>query len=166
MVRKRRSTCSAADAADAAAAVAVGGGGRGGGGAGGAGGIFGALFGGGGGDTTNDRIRKSQQVNVVPDSRIQAVVVTMPKSLVDQITLLVDQLDVPSERDQNTYVFSVTNADPYQVVQELQSMFNSTTRNNNNQNGPFSTRQNSGANSMGSASTSTGLSSSGTTTGR
>jgi type II secretory pathway component GspD/PulD (secretin) len=137
-----------------------GGGGRGGGG--GAGGIFGQLFGGGGGDTTSDRIRRSQQVNAVPDSRIQAVVVTMPKSLEEQITLLIDQLDVPSERDQNTYVLSVTNADPYQVVQELQSMFNSTTRNNNNnQNGAFNTRKNSSSQNMGTASPSTGLSSTG-----
>ena len=144
-----------------------GGGGRGGGGrggGGGAGGIFGQLFGGGGGDTTSDRIRRSQQVNVVPDSRVQAVVVTAPKSLIDQITILIDQLDIPSDRDQKTYVFSVTNADPYQVVQELQSMFNTTTRNNNNQNGPFYQRQTSGAQSMGSVSPSSGLSS--TTGGR
>ncbi len=74
------------------------GGGRGGGGRGGGGANpFAALFGGGGGgDTTDDRIRRAQQVNAVPDPRIQAVVVTAPKSLMDQITELIDGLDVPS----------------------------------------------------------------------
>ena len=100
---------------------------------------FATLFPGGG----------SQQVAAKPDARTQSVTVTAPKGLMDQIGVLKDQLDVPSDRDQSTYVFSVTNADPYQVVQELQGMFNSTTRNNNQQNGAFVTRRNSGAQNMG-----------------
>ena len=59
------------------------------------------LFGGGGGggDTTSDRIRRAQQVSAVADQRIQAVVVTAPKSLMDQISQLIDGLDVASPRD-------------------------------------------------------------------
>lgn len=135
-------------------------GGRGGGRGGGAGGIFGQLFGGGGANTTSDRIRRAQQVNVVPDARIQAVVVTMPKSLVDQVSTLISQLDQPSELDQHTYVFSVTNADPYQVVQELQGMFNSQSRNNQNNNGPFYQRSYSGSQIMGTINQNNGLNSS------
>ena len=117
-----------------------------------AGGIFGALF--GGGETANDRLKKSQQVNSVPDSRTDSVVVTAPKDLMNQIATLMDQIDVPSERDQKTYAFSVTNAEPSQVVQELQGMFNSQTRSSGQQNAPLVTRMNSGAQNMGTTSTS------------
>jgi general secretion pathway protein D len=136
------------------------GGGRGGGGFGG----LAALFGGGGGaNTSQQRIQKAQQVNVVPDSRIQAVVVTAPKDLMDQIAGLIEQLDVPSTRDQDVYVFQMKNADPNQAVQVLQNMFGGNNARNNTQNSALQQRTQSSANSMGNTSTSTGI---GTTGGR
>ncbi len=42
-------------------------------------------FGGGGGNATEQRIQKATQVTAVADSRIQAVIVTAPKDLMDEI---------------------------------------------------------------------------------
>jgi len=99
----------------------------------GGGGFFGRMFGGGGmggggggsaaGSSSNDRIKKATSVTAVADSRIQAVIVTAPKDLMDQIASMIAELDVPSERDQSTYVFHMNNADPYQAASVLQSMF-------------------------------------------
>jgi type II secretory pathway component GspD/PulD (secretin) len=136
------------------------------GGRGGGGNPFANIFGGGGGggESTADRIQRAQQINVVPDSRVQAVIVTAPKDMMDQIEVLVAQLDMPSDRDQKTYVFSVTNADPYQVATELQSMFNSTARSSGQQTSPLYQRtQSTIQNSQ--VSQNTGLSTTGTTAG-
>ncbi|MEI8291500.1 MAG: secretin N-terminal domain-containing protein, partial [Verrucomicrobiota bacterium] len=79
----------------------------------------------GAGGGANDRVKKAMQVNVVPDSRIQAVIVTAPKDLMDQIADMMTDLDVPSTRDQKVFVFQMKNADPQQAAQVLQSMFQS-----------------------------------------
>jgi type II secretory pathway component GspD/PulD (secretin) len=110
-----------------------GGGGRGGGGGGFGGGAnpFAALFGGGGGNnTTQQRIQKATQVTAVADSRIQAVIVTAPKDLMNEIAGIMDEIDVASDRDQNIATIELQNADPQQVAQVLQSMFqgNNTSR--------------------------------------
>ena len=57
------------------------------------------------------------------DSRIQAVIVTAPKDLMEQIGSMMTELDVPSTRDQNVYVFHMNNGDPQQALSVLQSMF-------------------------------------------
>ncbi|HEY1716993.1 MAG TPA: secretin N-terminal domain-containing protein [Verrucomicrobiae bacterium] len=108
----------------------------GGGGFGGGGGRFAALFGGGrggggggaqaGDNSSNDRIKKATQVTAVADSRIQAVIVTAPKDMMAEIAEMMKDLDVPSTRDQNVYVFHVNNADPYQALTVLQNMFQTT----------------------------------------
>ena len=109
------------------------GGGRGGFG-GGRGGFGGGAFGGGlatllgGGTTANSsqqRIQKATQVTAVADSRIQSVIVTAPKELMDQIANMMSDLDVPSDRDQGVYVFQMKNGDPQQALQVLQNMFQS-----------------------------------------
>ena len=101
-----------------------GGGGFGGGGfGGGRGGGLAALLGAGGGNSSNDRIKKATQVTAVADSRIQAVIVTAPKDMMDQIAGMMTDLDVPSDRDQDVSVISLQNGDPQQVVQVLQNMF-------------------------------------------
>jgi general secretion pathway protein D len=97
------------------------------------GGFFSRMMGGGGGggnsasSSSNDRVKKATQVTAVPDARIQAVIVTAPKDLMEQIAGMMSSLDVPSDRDQNVAVFRLNNADPQQAVQVLQSMFQSTT---------------------------------------
>ena len=98
--------------------------------AGGPGGFFSRMMGGGGNNNnsaSNDRVKKATQVTAVPDARIQAVIVTAPKDLMEQIAGMMSSLDVPSDRDQNVAVFRLNNADPQQAVQVLQSMFQSTT---------------------------------------
>jgi type II secretory pathway component GspD/PulD (secretin) len=99
------------------------------------GGGFAAMFGGRGGgggqgnssanSSSNDRIKKATQVTAVADARIQAVIVTAPKDLMGQIADMMTELDVPSDRDQNVYVFQMKNGDPQQAVQVLQNMFQS-----------------------------------------
>jgi general secretion pathway protein D len=99
----------------------------GGGFGGGPGGFFSRMMGGGGGNTSgnssNDRVKKATQVNAVADARIQAVIVTAPKDLMEQIASMMNDLDVPSTRDQKVFVYHMNNGDPQQAVQVLQNMF-------------------------------------------
>jgi type II secretory pathway component GspD/PulD (secretin) len=104
------------------------------GGGGGGGNPFARFFGGGGGGggggqttggSSNDRIKKATQVTAVADSRIQAVIVTAPKDLMEEIAGMMRDLDVPSDRDQGVYVFQMKNGDPQQAVTVLQNMFQS-----------------------------------------
>jgi type II secretory pathway component GspD/PulD (secretin) len=101
----------------------------GGAGGGGPGGFFARMMGGGGGgnaaagSSSSDRIKKATQVAAVPDSRIQAVIVTAPKDLMDQIARMMIDLDTPSPRDQKVLVFHMNNGDPQEAVQVLQNMF-------------------------------------------
>jgi len=97
------------------------------GGGGGPGAFFRAMAAANTGNTSqSDRIKKATQVTAVADSRIQAVIVTAPKDLMDQIAGMMTDLDVPSDRDQDVAVIPVQNADPYQVAQVLQNTFGST----------------------------------------
>lgn len=107
-----------------------GGFGRGGGGGGGP---FAALFnrqnGGATGNNngSQDRIKKQTQVIAVADPRTQSVVVTASRDLMEQITGMIEQLDVSSSKDQKVYVQKVVNGDPQQMLQVLQSMFPAST---------------------------------------
>ena len=98
-----------------------------GGGGGGPGGFFQRMMGGGGGGNSgsgsNDRIKKATQVSAVADSRIQAVIVTAPKDLMEEIAGMMKDLDVASARDQKVFVVHMDNADPQQAAQVLQNMF-------------------------------------------
>ncbi len=140
-------------------------GGRGGAGGGGPGGFFAAMMGGGAsssGGSSADRIKKATQVTAVADLRIQAVVVTAPKDLMGEIAKMMDELDVPSDRDQDVTVIPMANGDPQQALQVLQSMFqnSSSARNSSSSqnNSALQTRSTSTASSMGSTTTGTGLS--------
>jgi len=143
-----------------------GGGGGGGGGFGGRGGGFGgglaALFGGGGGgaNPTQQRIQKATQVSAVADSRIQAVIVTAPKDLMDEIAGMMTELDVVSDRDQNVATIRLQNGDPQQVAQVLQSMFsngNTSRTGSSSQNSALQQRQQSSTTSMSTTTTSSGI---------
>ena len=99
---------------------------RGGPGGGGRGGFFQRMMAANannGNNSTSDRIKKATQVTAVADPRIQAVIVTAPKDLMEQIAEMMVDLDVPSTRDQKVYVFKMNNGDPQQAVQVLQNMF-------------------------------------------
>ena len=108
-------------------------GGRGGGRGGGGGNPFAALFGGGagaggggGGGTSAQRVQKAQQVLAVADGRTQSVIVTAAKDMMSQIGEMIAEVDGPSARDTEVYTMPMHNADPYQVQQVLQQMFQST----------------------------------------
>jgi type II secretory pathway component GspD/PulD (secretin) len=142
-----------------------GGGGRFGGGGfgGGRGGGLAALLGGGGSanSSQDDRVKKATQITAVADSRIQAVIVTAPKDLMDQIAGMMTDLDVPSDRDQDVSVISLQNGDPQQVVQVLQNMFQSsgTSRSGSSSSqsstSPLQTRAQNSATTMGTTTTTT-----------
>ena len=134
-------------------------------GGGGGGGFFqrmasavGAASAGGG---ANDRVKKAMQVNVVPDARIQAVIVTAPKDLMDQIADMMTDLDVPSTRDQKVFVFQMKNADPQQAAQVLQNMFQSSgstrTGSGSSQNSPLMQRAQNNTTSSSSSGSSSGF---------
>jgi type II secretory pathway component GspD/PulD (secretin) len=152
------------------------GGGRGGaagGGRGGAGGGFGGGFGGGnpfaamfgGGaanaNTTQQRLQKATQVSAVADSRIQAVIVTAPKDLMNEIANMMTELDVASTRDQNVATIQLQNGDPQQVAQVLQTMFgsSSTSRSgtSSSQNSALQQRGVNGVTTMGQTTTSSSM---------
>ncbi len=79
------------------------------------------------GNNQNSAVQKNSQVVAVADARTQSVIVTASKDLMDQIAGMMEQLDVPSQRDQGVYVFQMKNGDPQQAVQVLQNMFQSST---------------------------------------
>jgi len=106
-----------------------GGGGGGMGGGGGPGGFFGRMMAataaGSTGGSQNTRIQKQTQVVAVADPRTSSVVVTASKDLMQEIAGMMEQLDVPSDRDQGVYVFQMKNGDPQQALTVLQNMFQS-----------------------------------------
>ena len=73
--------------------------------------------------SSQQRLQKATQVTAVADARIQAVIVTAPKKLMNGIVSMMADLDVKSDRDQEVFVFQLQNGDPQQVTQVLQSMF-------------------------------------------
>ncbi len=117
----------------------------------GGGGPFARFFGGGGGgggggnnsggNSANDRIKKATQVTAVADSRIQAVIVTAPKDMMEGISEMMQSLDVPSDRDQNVYVFHLNNGDPQQALSVLQNMFQSSSSSRGSSSGSSASTQ-------------------------
>lgn len=100
-----------------------------GGGFPGGGGFFGRMMAaaaannGGSGD--NNRAQKQSQVTAVADARTQSVIVMASKDLMVEISGMMQSLDVASTRDQGVYSYSLHNADPQEVAQVLQNMFQS-----------------------------------------
>jgi type II secretory pathway component GspD/PulD (secretin) len=147
------------------------GGGPGGIGGGGPGGFFRQMMAnaaGGGGSSSQDRIKKETAVSAVADLRVSAVIVTAPKDLMQEIASMIEKLDVPSDRDQDVYVFKMNNADPLAAAQVLQSMFQngSTSRSGSTSSGSTTSalqyrQQNNASTTGSSSSSSTGLGSMG-----
>jgi general secretion pathway protein D len=135
-----------------------------GGGGGGPGGFFARMMAAnaaGNNSSLNDRIKKATQVTAVADARIQAVIVTAPKELMEQIAGVMAELDVSSDRDQNVYVFQMKNGDPQQAVQVLQNMFQSgnTSRSgtSSSQNSALQQRAQNSTTTMGTTTTTSGV---------
>jgi type II secretory pathway component GspD/PulD (secretin) len=150
--------------------ISFGGRGNRGGMGGGPGAMFAAMMSGGNSASGSaDRIKKATQVTAVADARIQAVIVTAPKDLMEQIGEMIKELDVASDRDQDVYVVQLKNADPQQALQVLQNLFptSSSSRNNSSssQNSPLQTRVQNAATTMGTTTTTSGIGGSGTSGG-
>ena len=153
--------------------IRFGGGGFGrGGGFGGFPGFGGfAGFGRGGGfggnaaanNNQNSRIQKQTQVIAVADPRTSSVVVTASKDLMTEIAGMMDQLDVPSTRDQKVFVYHMDNGDPQQALQVLQSMFqqnNTTSRTgtgSSSSSSALANRETQNAATIGNSTTTTGV---------
>ncbi len=116
------------------------------------------------GDNQQQRIRKRMQVIAVPDPRTSSVVVTATKGLMDQIAEMIQQLDHPSPKESKVQVFHLENADPQEVANVLQDMFQTgTTRGSTRSSTRSSTLQNrvqQGQTTTGGTRTSSGIGSS------
>jgi type II secretory pathway component GspD/PulD (secretin) len=141
-------------------------GGGGGGMGGGPGGFFQRMMAanaaGGTGTSQNSRIQKQTQVVAVADPRTSSVIVTASKDLMQEIAGMMEQLDVPSDRDQGVYVFQMKNGDPQQALTVLQNMFqsSSTSRSgtsSSSQNSALQQRAANGTTTMGTTTTTTGI---------
>lgn len=73
--------------------------------------------------SSNARVQKQSQVIAVADLRTSSVIVTASKDLMEEITGMMTQLDTPSTRDQQVYVFHMNNGDPEEALTVLQNMF-------------------------------------------
>ena len=103
------------------------------------------FFGGRGGfgaanaNSTGDsqRMKKLGKVLAVPDPRTSSLIVTASKTLMPQIAEMVAELDSDKGKREIVSYFELRNADPQDVYQNLQDLFNRSTvrmQNNNNQN--------------------------------
>jgi len=136
-----------------------------GGGGGGPGGFFQRMMAanatGNTGGSQNSRIQKQSQVVAVADQRTSSVVVTASKDLMQEIAGMMEQLDVPSDRDQGVYVFQMKNGDPQQALTVLQNMFQSSstsrsgTSSSSSQNSALQQRAVNGTTTMGTTTTTT-----------
>ncbi len=127
----------------------------------GPGGFFARMMAANAAENQNSAIQKNSQVIAVADARTQSVIVSASKDLMDQIAGMMEQLDVPSPRDQKVFVFHMNNGDAQQAVQILQNMFPSTSSSSasssssSSQNSALQNRAIQNATSMGSTSSST-----------
>ena len=105
---------------------------------------FGAID----GDSSNSA-RAKGQVIAVADPRTSSVMVSASSTLMVQISRMIFELDASAARREVVKVFDLQNADPQDVNQVLQDLFNrnNSARNNNNthsllgQNNPLAIRQ-------------------------
>ncbi len=114
------------------------GGGPGGGGPGGGGGGRGNNAGGGGGTGTGGA--PNARVLAVADERTNSLLVSAPEEAIEQITKLVNEVDVNIADVTELRVFHLVNSDPLDMADLFLQLFPDDTRansGNNNQGGPF-----------------------------
>ena len=88
--------------------------------------------GGGGGRTTataagSDRMKKMGRVLAVPDPRSSSIIITASKTLMPEIAAMIAQLDSEKGRKEIVGYFDLQNADPSDVYNNLQDLFNRNT---------------------------------------
>lgn len=101
----------------------------------------------------SDRAKKMGKVLAVPDPRTACLIVTASKALMPQIAEMIAELDSNKGKKEIVGYFELQNADPQDVSQNLQDLFNRSTvrmQNNNNrnsllgQNNPLTLRETTG----------------------
>ena len=105
----------------------------------------------GGNDTgSSNRARKMGRVVAVPDPRTSSLIITASKTLMPQIAEMISELDSAKGKKEIVGFFELQNADPQDIQQSLQDLFNRSNvrmQNNNNrnsmlgQNNPLTQRQ-------------------------
>lgn len=124
---------------------------------------------------SSERMKKLGKVLAVPDPRTSSVIVTASKTLMPQIAEMIAELDSEKGKREVVSYFELQNADPQDVYQNLQDLFNRSTvrMQNNNQNtflgrnNPLTQRQTQNQQgTTGSTTTGFGSSTGGGTTGR
>ena len=102
---------------------------------------------------TSDRSRKMGKVVAVPDPRTSSLMVSTSKALMPQIAEMIAELDGARGKKEVVSYFELQYADPQDVYQNLQDLFNRSTvrmQNNNNrnsllgQNNPLTQRETTG----------------------
>ncbi len=90
---------------------------------------FGGQRGGAATTTTggSDREKKLGRVLAVPDPRTSRLIVTASKTLMPQITEMIEELDSAAGRKEVVGVYDLQNADPQDVQQALSDLFNRST---------------------------------------
>jgi type II secretory pathway component GspD/PulD (secretin) len=120
----------------------------------------------------SERAKKLGKVLAVPDPRTSALIVTASKTLMPQIAEMIAELDADKGKREVVSYYELQNADPQDVSQNLQDLFNRSTvrmQNNNNQNtflgrnNPLTQRQTQNQQSTSGSSSSLGGSSRSTT---
>jgi general secretion pathway protein D len=131
----------------------------------------GGPFGGGGRGATatganSERAKKMGRVLAVPDPRTSSLIITASKTLMPQIADMIAEMDADKGRKEVVGYYDLQNADPQDVFNNLQDLFNRTSvraQNNNQnalmgQNNPLSQRVRQSSSNIGSTSSSFGSS--------
>jgi hypothetical protein len=89
-----------------------------------------------GATASSEHMKKLGKVLAVPDPRTSSVIVTASKTLMPQIADMITELDSEKGKREVVSYFELQNADPQDVYQNLQDLFNRSTvrMQNNNQN--------------------------------
>lgn len=83
----------------------------------------------------SEHLKKLGKVLAVPDYRTSSLIVTASKSLMPQVAGMISALDADQGKREVVSYFELRNADPQDISQNLQDLFNRTGRlDNNNQN--------------------------------
>jgi general secretion pathway protein D len=87
--------------------------------------------------STSDRMKKIGRVTAVPDPRTSSLIITAAKSLMPAIAGMIKTLDADQGKREVVSYFELRNADPQDVTQNLQDLFNRSLGNNNNNQNTF-----------------------------
>jgi len=91
---------------------------------------------------TSERMQKLGKVLAVSDPRTSSLIVTAAKTLMPQIASMIATLDADEGKREVVSYFELRNADPQDISQNLQDLFNRTTRMSDNNQNTFLGRNN------------------------